>query len=633
VLVPMTKVHVIGHRRRLDDTLSALYGLGCCQLIDVTDDATVRLPPLAFDPDHQRRLENLRYLRARLESVLGLAGAVSPHPPSTISHENDRLATLEEQLATLAPRLEELAVHLEELDAERSALPRHLGALRSLLPLLPGVTEPKGYETMALLVERRHAGVLGVLQATLHEEIGGNFDITSGAVDADTVGAVVVVPREHAPRVHGLLGREQVSRVRLPAAFDGLAFRDALAAMERRLDEIPVEIRGVRDAIEDLVRPHLTEWTAALAHLGDRIAQLEAIRHLGATAHTFVVSAWVPRSRYGEMVNAVAAGVGAEAVVEEAPVGIDEVPPVLMQNPQPARPFEALVSLLSLPRYGSIDPTRLMAVFLPLFFGMMLGDVGYGGLLLVGAWLVRRRVARRPGIARDLTAVLMASAAWTMAWGVVYGEFLGDLGRRWFGMEPIGGWLHREEAVASLLVFAIAVGAAHVVLGLLLGVWSAVRARDRRTTTRRLALLLALSGLFLVVGSAAGRLPDVMRTPGIAALVVGTVVLMVVEWPLGLLMGPLDVVGTIGNVLSYLRIAAIGIASVYLARIANELGATGPLWLGIMVAALFHALNLALGTFSPTIQALRLHYVEFFGTFYEEGGSAFRPFGQSPDGG
>ncbi|NIP81560.1 MAG: hypothetical protein GWM90_21035, partial [Gemmatimonadetes bacterium] len=77
---------------------------------------------------------------------------------------------------------------------------------------------------------------------------------------------------------------------------------------------------------------------------------------------------------------------------------------------------------------------------------------------------------------------------------------------------------------------------------------------------------------------------------------------------------------TIGNVLSYLRIAAIGLASVYLARIANELGAAAPLWIGIAIAALFHALNLVLGVFSPTIQALRLHYVEFFGKFYEGGG-------------
>ncbi len=119
-------------------------------------------------------------------------------------------------------------------------------------------------------------------------------------------------------------------------------------------------------------------------------------------------------------------------------------------------------------------------------------------------------------------------------------------------------------------------------------------------------------------------------TPAVAAVLVGLVIVIVIGGPMGLLMGPLELIGVVGNVLSYLRIAAIGLASVYLARVANELGATGPIWMGVIVASLFHALNLALGTFSPTIQALRLHYVEFFGRFFEEGGRAFQPFGGDP---
>jgi len=124
-----------------------------------------------------------------------------------------------------------------------------------------------------------------------------------------------------------------------------------------------------------------------------------------------------------------------------------------------------------------------------------------------------------------------------------------------------------------------------------------------------------------------GQVPSGFMTPALATVVVGLVLMIALEGPMGLLTGPLELMGTIGNVLSYLRIAAIGIASVYLARVANELGALGPVWIGVIVAALFHTLNLALGTFSPAIQALRLHYVEFFGKFYEGGGTAFQPFG------
>ena len=95
-------------------------------------------------------------------------------------------------------------------------------------------------------------------------------------------------------------------------------------------------------------------------------------------------------------------------------------------------------------------------------------------------------------------------------------------------------------------------------------------------------------------------------------------------------MGPLELLSTLGHVLSYLRLAAVGLASVYLATVANELAVSVPLLLGVFVAALLHLLNLALAAFSPMVQALRLHYVEFFSGFYEGGGIAFRPFGRRP---
>jgi V/A-type H+-transporting ATPase subunit I len=92
-------------------------------------------------------------------------------------------------------------------------------------------------------------------------------------------------------------------------------------------------------------------------------------------------------------------------------------------------------------------------------------------------------------------------------------------------------------------------------------------------------------------------------------------------------MGPLELVGTLGNVLSYLRLAAVGLASTYLAMVANELSVIGPIWLGVFAGLFFHSLNLALSSFSPMIQALRLHYFEIFSKYYEGGGKPFRPFG------
>jgi V/A-type H+-transporting ATPase subunit I len=89
---------------------------------------------------------------------------------------------------------------------------------------------------------------------------------------------------------------------------------------------------------------------------------------------------------------------------------------------------------------------------------------------------------------------------------------------------------------------------------------------------------------------------------------------------------PIELLSTLGHVLSYARIMAIGTASVMLAVVANRMvGALGSVLVGSLFALLFHLVNFALGVFSPTLHALRLHYVEFFGTFYSPGGQQYRP--------
>jgi V/A-type H+/Na+-transporting ATPase subunit I len=93
------------------------------------------------------------------------------------------------------------------------------------------------------------------------------------------------------------------------------------------------------------------------------------------------------------------------------------------------------------------------------------------------------------------------------------------------------------------------------------------------------------------------------------------------------LVAPVELLSTLGKILSYARIMALGTASVMLAVVANRLGgATGSVLIGAMFALIFHTVNFGLGLFSPTIHALRLHYVEFFGRFYSPGGVQYRPF-------
>ncbi len=218
-------------------------------------------------------------------------------------------------------------------------------------------------------------------------------------------------------------------------------------------------------------------------------------------------------------------------------------------------------------------------------------------------------------------------AGWSIVFGFLYGEFFGTLGER-FGLHPL--WFDRGHDVQIIFLLTIGIGAGHIVLGLCLGVWEALRHHHRHEVVEKAATLVSLIALFLLVAVLTGYLPDAFLTPTIAVLIVGLAILIYSLGGIGLLLGPLELLGTVGNILSYLRIAAIGLSSVYLAQVANELaGIAGNLLVGLIIAALFHALNVALGAFSPTIHSLRLHYVEFFGKFYQGGGQPFRPFQRS----
>ena len=361
---------------------------------------------------------------------------------------------------------------------------------------------------------------------------------------------------------------------------------------------------------------------------GNDIEQLEAVAQAGVTDRAFVISGWAPSERVPELRIELERAAGGQLVVDEVSTPLAVDPPVLMRNRKLARPFEFLVRFLDLPRSGSLDPTVLMALFLPLMVGVMVGDLVYGMLLLVIALVVRRRFAGDSAAVRDLSRVFVAGAVWAMIFGALFGEALGDVGHK-LGLPAL--WFYRggADAVTPLLLFSLALGTAHVVLGQLLGVWQSATAGRRVELINRSGSLLALGSVLALAGVAADRIPGATAGALLAGggVAVGLVLLMVGRGALGFVMGPLEFVGTLGNVLSYLRLAAVGLASTYLAMVANELSVVGSIWLGVFVGMFFHALNLGLASFSPMIQALRLHYVEFFSKFYEGGGRPFRPFG------
>jgi V/A-type H+-transporting ATPase subunit I len=275
---------------------------------------------------------------------------------------------------------------------------------------------------------------------------------------------------------------------------------------------------------------------------------------------------------------------------------------------------------MPLPRYGTIDPTPFVAVFFPLLFGLMLADIGYG-LILAALGLLMHRRSKPGSTLRSVAEMIGPCAIFATLGGILFGELFGDLGRRLFGLRAL--LFDREEAIVAFLLLAVGLGVVHVGLGLVLGVISTWRHEPRHAVGRGVAALMIVL-IIVALLAALEVLPAAILTPSVIALLIAFPVLVALEGAIA----AVELLSTLGNMLSYARVMALGMASLMLAVVANRMGsAVGSAVVGILFALLFHLVNFAIGVFGPSVHALRLHYVEFFGKFYSPGGVPYRPFG------
>jgi V/A-type H+-transporting ATPase subunit I len=443
---------------------------------------------------------------------------------------------------------------------------------------------------------------------------------TARAEDGSYIG-LLTTEKELAAKLKENLRGNQIPEMTLPSWLEGLTLPEKLEAARKRREGLAAEVAAIDRQLADVATGWRGLYENVRTWLKKRLALLRTSAAVYETDRCFVLFGWMPSAAVGTLRQSLMAAHGDTVVVEEKEIlkkDLDDVP-VVLRNPAYFRPFELLVKLLPPPRYASIDPTPFIGIFFPLFFGMILGDVGYGLLLLaVAAGLVA--FARKRRTLRQVGQILLVASLYTVIFGALYGEFFGDLGARLLGFEP--GLIDRRTSIMPMLYFALAVGGVHVTVGLVLGVVSAFRGHHTREALSRLSSLLVLVCIAGVLASYFAPVAELIRRPLLMAMLVIAPVLLIT----GGLLAPFELLRSLGNIVSYARIMAVGLASVLLAYVANSLaGAAGSAWVGVAAAIVLHAFNIVLGVFAPTIHALRLHYVEFFSKFVESGGRRFEP--------
>jgi V/A-type H+-transporting ATPase subunit I len=522
--------------------------------------------------------------------------------------------------------VDSLLNRIRECEEEQSLVAKYEHALEALTPLLHQIQESKELDYVGLVLEA--PSVLGgdggiVLQEirqALSDLTENHYELFVVRIDPETLAGLLVIPRELSTKVRTFLWGENISELRLPSYVSDKPVGEALRILLRRRVELPQQLEQLRWSLRTLSLQWRGRLLAHKQRVENWLAQLESTVYFYQTRSTFLVYGWIPENIVPQVQQRLSEVFQGSVVMEEIKVAREEIKsiPVALKNSPLVTPFENFTKLVALPRYGSIDPTPYVALFFPIFFGIILGDVGYGMILLGSSLYARKRWGSLPLI-RDFSAIFVASSLSAILFGFLYGEFFGEM-REPFRIHPL--LVNRMEGFMILLQITIGIGLIHVLLGILLGLILAIRHHDTREMGIKGSGLSFLVGAFLIIGSLVGFLAQPYAVAGgIVALIA-----LFFLFALGGARAAMELHNVV-NVLSYLRLMGIGVASAALAFAANTLGGLiGNVVLAALVMLFLHLINIVFGIFSPTIQSLRLHYVEFFENFFQPGGREYRPF-------
>lgn len=438
------------------------------------------------------------------------------------------------------------------------------------------------------------------------------------------------------PDVEAVLSSHRYEQVTLPAW--------PLEPAER-LEQVEREVASLerrRERLLDAARAYAgkrREIEILREYLVNERHKLEATARLGRTRSTVVMEGWVAESGVERTLEALGAFAD-ELEVELSEPAPEDSPPVSLKNGRWSRPFELLTRLYGVPSRSEYDPTPLIAISFVVFAGFCIGDVGYG-LVLVAVFLGMRKYLPVGGNVKDLLLILAYAGLFAMVFGVLSGS--------WFAIDPekLPSFM-RNMAVLDMLReplpvmgVAMGLGLAHMLAG------TVVEFRDNVREGRLLAALIDQGLVFLFFAGLGVAVPLLITKAlpswaavGLAGLPVLLMLLLLGRESKsipgkavnGLYETYNTVVGWMGDVISYVRLYALGLATFVIGWVVNTLAGMvmgiGPV-IGIVMTLLLivigHTFNVTINLLGAFVHPLRLEYVEFFGKFYEDGGRRFEP--------
>ncbi|MHC4543309.1 MAG: V-type ATP synthase subunit I [Planctomycetota bacterium] len=639
-IAQMEKVIIVTHRSQASELLEALQHEGICHILNAEEAMVSKdSPDLAATVERPRDIENLlnrltksiEFLKLYAKPQKGLASVLAPR--AVIDAQSYNSVVSDRQLINVIDRAEQTQAAIEQLNSECENLTATLNMLAPWAPLETPVEEIGNLQQATCLlglIPSQH------LEQTTEQltELGAAFQPLGTA--ANKHACIIVALNENISDVQKLLRS---------AEFEPVNFERMTGTVPELIDRHQQELDQANNQLQNHYdkAASLSENLLNLQILHDHYTNLlnrEQTRGTApATEHTVLLEGWVKKRNYTRL-EKIVSKFQASSLSKIEPTEDEEIP-VEIENKNYVRPFEVITRLYGMPQHFEVDPTVFLAPFFAIFFALCLTDAGYGLVIIA---LMVFFIKKLQGDKKLMWMLGICSVATVVA-GALTGGWFGPAEEHFIpALEPVREKMMLFDPFEKPMIFfglALALGYVQIMAGLVIAFVHNLRRKQYIAgLCDQFTLLVMLNSIAIFAASMAGVLPiEIGKFFGILALIPAAVILLFSQrqggWGGRIGMGAYNLFSTIfyvGDVLSYIRLMALGMVTAGLAMAINVMAGLAldiPYGIGV-VAMIFilvggHGFNIAINALGAFVHTLRLQYAEFFPKFFVGGGKAFEP--------